>query len=125
MLRRRAVRGLNLEELLFGEGKLGTNFGVGACDVALDIMECIEDADAESECCKEMPELCEFDRLVFARLDVELAADIIEGLGKEVRIGGDGGLLDSSCPTHQSHKTHPRTVAMLPQPTTATGETRS
>jgi hypothetical protein len=110
---------------LFREGKVGTNFGVGAWEVAWDIVECIEDADAECECRVESPRFCEFDRLVFARFDVELVADIIEGSGEEVRIGGEGGLLDSSCPTHQSHKTHPRTVAMLPQPTTETGETRS
>jgi hypothetical protein len=31
----------------------------------------------------------------------------------------------ASCPTHESHNTQPRTVAMLPHPTTAPGETRS
>jgi hypothetical protein len=41
-----------------------------------------------------------------------------------VKIGGEAGLA-SSCPTHQSHNTHPRTVAIEPHPTTATGETRS
>jgi hypothetical protein len=63
---------------------------------------------------------------VIPRFDTELAAEIMEeSWGEEVSIGGEEGFADSSCPTHQSHKSHPKNVAMLPQPTTATGETRS
>jgi hypothetical protein len=56
------------------------------------------------------------------RFDVELAAEMVGSCG-----GGSAGEdgLESSCPTHQSQRTQPTNVAMLPQPTTATGETRS
>jgi len=56
------------------------------------------------------------------RFETELEAEAPRG---EVKIGGEGGLQDSSCPTHQSQRTQPRKVAMEPQPTIATGETRS
>lgn len=59
---------------------------------------------------------------VLTRLVVELAAEMpIAGL--------DGGsardTISSSCPTHRSHTTHPKTVLIVPVPTIVTGETRS
>ena len=61
--------------------------------------------------------------MVFARFEVELAADT--GNRANASAGGVGIFVDSSCPTHQSHNNHPRNVAMLPQPTTETGDMRS
>jgi hypothetical protein len=63
--------------LWFGEGKLGTNFGVVAWDEAtVERVECMEDADAECEC---RADRLAFERFVIPRFDTELAAEIIEG----------------------------------------------
>jgi hypothetical protein len=67
------------------------------------------------------PFVCPF---VIPRFDTELAAEIKEESLGEVYMIDVGGFTDSSCPTHQSHSNHPKNVAMLPHPTTATGETR-
>jgi hypothetical protein len=61
--------------------------------------------------------------LELKKFETELEAEASRGV--EVEIGVVLGLVDSSSPTHQSHNSQPRNVAMLPQPTIATGETRS
>lgn len=86
--------------------------------MTVERMECIEDAEAECEC---RAERLAFEGLMIPRFETELAADIVEG--SWWTIGGTGGLFASSCPTQESHRTQPSTVAMLPQPTTAPGET--
>lgn len=73
VLRRREVLWLNCEELLFWEGKLGTNFGVVAWD---ERVEWMEDRDAEWEC---RADRLAFEGFVMPRFDTELAADTIEG----------------------------------------------
>ena len=57
----------------------------------------------------------------FVRFETELEAEALRGV--EVNIVE--GFVNSSCPTHQSHNSQPRKVAILPQLTIATGETRS
>ncbi len=66
--------------------------------------------------------MCPFP-LLWCRLETELEADAARGV--EEKAGGVVGLVDSSCPSHQSQSSQPRKVAKEPQPTTATGETRS
>jgi hypothetical protein len=77
----------------------------------------MEEADAECEWRGARP-------FGVLRLETELEAEASRG-EEVVKICGEGGLEDSSCPTHQSQRTQPRKVAMEPQPTIATGETRS
>lgn len=71
--------------------------------------------DAECGCCtRGGARVCD----ILPRLGVELAADVV--VGSEGKMGVE--LCNSSCPTHQSHSNQPRKVAILPPPTTATGE---
>lgn len=76
----------------------------------LDVVEWREEVDSECGCCDRF---CD----AFPRFGVEVEA-----------VGGSGGktgrgICNSSCPTHQSHSNQPRKVAMLPPPTTETGDT--
>ncbi len=97
---------------------MGTNRGVGICGA--DAVDWIEEADAECEW-RARFELLRFeverDVKFRLRFETELEAD-----ASWVKIGGDGGF-DCSCPTHQSHNTHPTNVPIEPHPTTAPGET--
>jgi hypothetical protein len=102
---------------------LGVERGVGVweCKALLGSVEGMEEAeaDAEFECCRdERPGLGAVPVFVLPRFEVELAAEMLVGLF-------EAKLAASSCPTHQSHSNQPINVAMLPQPTTATGDTRS
>lgn len=86
----------------------------------LDAAEWIEEVDAECGIgCRDRggARFCD----MLPRFGVELAVEIVVGSG-----GRPGrGFCNSSWPTHQSHNHHPRKVAILPPPTTATGDTRS
>ena len=77
VLRRREILRLYWDESLLCESKLGTSLGVVAWDdVTVEGVECIDDRDAECEC---LADRLEFEGLMMARFDTELAADAIEG----------------------------------------------
>lgn len=79
----------------------------------------MEEADADWEWCARF-ELWRFEVESEAKLRLRFKTEL-DADASCVNIGGDGGF-DCSCPTHQSHSTHPRNVPNDPQPTTASGE---
>lgn len=102
----------------------GGKRGVGT-PVEKEVVEWIEEADAECACLAVSPfPFCWLPFCWFPRLETELLAEAVLG-SCEVKIKGEEAFVVSSCPTHQSQRSHPRNVKRLPHPTTATGETRS
>lgn len=90
---------------------------MGACE--FEVVEWIEDKEAEAECVGRA--VRPFGLL---RFDTELEAD--PSCGEDVKIDGEVGFVSfCSCPSHQSHTTQPSTVAHDPHPTTAPGDTFS
>ena len=116
---RREVRVLRVMNLPLGGRGSGSDRGVGgwAGVATLDVVEWIDVVEVECGCCFDRGGARLWCRL--ARFGVELAAEAI--VCSKGKMGE--GFCSSSCPTHQSHSTQPRKVAMLPPPTTETGET--
>lgn len=112
------------------------------CDA--EAVDCNETTEVECDCRKATRFPWDCDRseaTARLRLDMELAAEGVPMPAAELRRSFLGSLSlaarlrllfcrrstssSSSCPTHQSHTSHPINVAKLLQPTTETGDTRS
>lgn len=121
--RRREVRWLRGEDVPAGK----FSASLGDWEWFWELAECMDEADAEWECeCRPgngwVDEVCS----PRPRFEVELAAETVELYGGDGMICCGRGLgALSSCPIHQSHNSHPKNVAKLPHPTTATEDIRS